>query len=82
MFDGSDYVHERDSIRLSTQLEKIKSYISDGEWYSLDNISAATNSPHSSVSAQLRNMRKPRFGGCIIEKQYMGNGLYHYRLNK
>ena len=39
-----------------------------------------TGDPESSISAQLRHMKKERFGGHAIEKGYLGNGLYTYRL--
>ena len=82
VFDGSDYVHERDSVRLTGQLKRIYEQIKDGEWYTLNAIAEGTEDPPASVSAQLRNLRKERFGGHIIEKKHLNNGLYIYRLVK
>jgi len=60
-FDGDDYTHDRDYIRLSTQLDRVYKVVSDGEWYTLAEIASKTNSPEASVSAQLRNLRKAKF---------------------
>jgi hypothetical protein len=80
-FDGSDYVSERDDARLTGQLLRVWNCISSGEWKTLHQISAETKDPEASISAQLRHLRKPRFGSHTIEKQYIGNGLYKYKLN-
>jgi hypothetical protein len=52
----------------------------DGEWRSLAEIERSTGDPPASVSAQLRHMRKPRFGAHIVSKRYAGDGLFLYRL--
>lgn len=80
-FDGADYVHERDSVRLTGQLLRVFDAIKDGNWYTLNAIAEVTEDPPASVSAQLRHLRKPRFGGYNIEKKHIENGLYVYRLN-
>ncbi len=79
-FDGSDYEHERDSQRLGNQYERVFSLMQDGKWRSLRSISDATGAPESSVSAQLRHMRKDRFGNHTVEKKHEGGGLYLYRV--
>lgn len=79
-FDGSDYQPPRDDKRLSKQYLRVFNYMKDGFWYTLAEIAKATGDPEASVSAQLRHARKPRFGGHTVEKKYMHNGLYIYRL--
>jgi len=79
MFDGSD-VTEADAPRLTGQLQRIYDYIKDGEWHTLQQIASTTGAPEASVSAQLRNLRKPRFGAHQITKTHVGEGLYLYRL--
>jgi hypothetical protein len=57
--------------------------MSDGYWRTLDEIAHATGDPHASISAQLRHLRKPRFGAYVVEKRHRGapaRGLYEYRL--
>lgn len=83
-FNGSDYSPRHDHARLTGQILRVFSYMRTGTWYTLHELAARTGDPHSSVSAQLRNLRKPRFGGFAIEKRYRGDrgdGLWEYRLN-
>lgn len=79
-FNGADYVPERDDVRLIPQHERIKAYMMDGRWRTLAAIAAATNTPEASVSAQLRHLRKARFGSHTIEREHIGGGLYQYRM--
>lgn len=79
-FDGDDYTPERDDPRLTAQQRRIWQVMSDGEWHTLAGIAFITRDPEASVSAQLRHLRKPRFGGHTIDRRHLGNGLYEYRL--
>lgn len=79
-FNGSDYVPSRDDARLSGQVERVFRCMADGQWRSLEQIAAATGDPQASISAQLRHLRKRRFGGHTVEKRYEGNGLFLYKL--
>jgi hypothetical protein len=36
--------------------------------------------PMQSISARLRDMRKTRFGGHIVERDYIEKGLFQYQL--
>lgn len=80
VFDGHDYVHERDSRRLSTQLEQIRDFMEGKDFLTLQEIADQTGHPHASVSAQLRNLRKEKFGSRTIERKHISNGLYSYKL--
>jgi len=82
-FNGSDYIHPIDSPRLSAQHLRIKTLMLDHSWRTLKEISYVTNDPEASISAQLRHLRKQRFGSFVIEKKSRGdreNGLYEYRV--
>lgn len=79
-FDGDDYIHNRDKARLTGQLHRIYFYIVDGKWVTLKQIAEFTGAPEASISAQLRNLRKERFGAHTIEKEFVENGIYRYRL--
>ena len=79
-FDGADYTRERDDERLTVQYRRIFALMRDGRWRTLHQIEAATGDPTPSISAQLRHMRKRRFGSHTVEKRYVENGLYEYRL--
>jgi hypothetical protein len=79
-FDGSDYLPERDDARLTGQLLRVWSAMEHGVWRTLDQLAEITNDPPASISAQLRHLRKPRFGAHQIQKEHLGNGLYRYRV--
>ncbi len=79
-FNGADYDPDRDDIRLTGQLRRIWEIVIDGRWYTLKDISIRTGDPEPSISAQLRHLRKPRFGSHIVEREYIANGLYNYRV--
>ena len=79
-FNGSDYNHDRDHHRLGNQLEKIYNLMKDGGFRTLQEISTVTGEPPASISAQLRHLRKERFGKNTINKHYLGEGLYSYQL--
>lgn len=79
-FDGADYVPQRDDRRLSGQLLRVWQAIQGREWLTLAEISERAEAPQASVSAQLRHLRKRRFGAHVIEREYRGGGLYAYRL--
>ena len=79
-FNGPDYEPKRDDKRLSAQTLRIFNLMSDGEWRTLGQIAEGTGDPESSISAQLRHLRKERFGSHTVEKEYLGDGLYQYRL--
>jgi uncharacterized protein (DUF2132 family) len=79
-FDGADYVPARDDQRLTDQLGRVWQVMASGSWQTLRQIAVATGDPEPSISAQLRHLRKPRFGAHTVERNYIGNGLYAYRL--
>jgi len=79
-FAGADYVPERDNPRLTGQLLRIWGVVKSGRWKTLAEISAKTGDPEASISAQLRHLRKPRFGGYEVEREMVKEGLYRYRV--
>ncbi len=79
-FNGADYQPDRDNPRLTSQLGRIFALMRDGRWRTLDQIESATGDPPASISAQLRHLRKPRFGSHTVEREYIADGLYRYRL--
>lgn len=79
-FDGDDYVPRRDDPRLTTQLQRIWNLMCDGRWRTLEAISASTGDPPASISAQLRHLRKSRFGAHEVGRRYLGRGLYEYQV--
>ena len=79
-FDGDDYVSRRDKPRLTLQIHQVRMYMENNDWLSVKQISDDLNFPEASVSAQIRNLRKEKFGNRIGERRYQGNGLYEFKL--
>lgn len=81
-FDGAAYDAARDHARLTGQIRRVFDVMRDGEWHTLPGIAAQASAPEASVSAQLRHLRKPRFGSFIVERRQKegGHGLWEYRL--
>lgn len=82
-FEGSNYNAEFDQKRLSGQIKRVFDLMKDGNYRTLSKIASATGDPESSISAQLRHLRKDRFGSHTLLKRSVGDrerGLYEYSL--
>lgn len=79
-FNGPAYEPVRDHARLSSQLDRIYSVMKDRQWRTLAAIEHATGYPQSSISAQLRHLRKDRFGGHTVNRRHVVGGLFEYQL--
>lgn len=80
LFDGDTIEPDRDDDRLFAQLKRVKALMSDGQWRTLAEISASVGDPQASVSARLRDLRKPRWGSMTVERKYKSRGLFQYRV--
>lgn len=80
-FDGATYQHARDHGRLASQLGEVLATVRNGAWWTLAALAFATGYPEASVSARLRDLRKAKFGGHIVERRYVSNGQFEYRLD-
>jgi len=83
MFAGDRYEPLVDEIRLTRQSLRIFRLMVDGEWRTLSEIQLETGDPPASISAQLRHLRKRRFGSHQVDKQRRGDdvsGVWEYRL--
>lgn len=81
-FDGKTYEPEHDQGRLSTQFDRVKGLMLDGKWRRLGEIRDEIGGSEAGVSARLRDLRKPRFGGFTVERRRLVGGIYEYRLLK
>lgn len=70
--------------RLLQQHEVIRELMLDGKWRSLAEIRGVTGHPEASISAQLRHLRKERFGAYRVEKRRIdgATGLWVYRVSR
>lgn len=78
-FNGPD-LQSTDTPRLEKQHERIKRVVSRGDWMSLTEIASITGDPEASISAQLRHLRKPRFGSYEVQRRRRTEGTYEYRV--
>ena len=85
MFNGPCYDPKSDQKRLTKQIDRVYSCMIDGTWRTLNEISDSTGDPQASISAQLRHLRKKKFGAYTVDKRSRGdrkNGLWEYKLYK
>jgi hypothetical protein len=67
----------------ATQLERVHKALQGRQWLTLIELHAVTGDPVSSISAQIRHLRKPEHGSHEIRKRRRGQsraGLYEYQL--
>ena len=81
-FDGPAYAPGIDQVRLARQIGQILFLMLDNQWRTLAEIEQATGYPQSSISAQLRHLREPRFGAYVVEKRRRvpQGGTWEYRV--
>jgi hypothetical protein len=80
MFDGSTYDDARDGERLGRQLAAVYQTMKDGEWVTLADLADIARGSVASVSARVRDLRKEKFGAHIVERRYVAEGVWEYRL--
>lgn len=83
-FNGPVYEPKFDKARLTGQIKRVYGLMIDGAWRTLDEIARATGDPHASISAQLRHLRKVKFGSFTVDKRPRGDrshGLWEYQLS-
>lgn len=80
LFDGVTYEPELDEARLTTQLQRVKAALLTGRWYTLAELAAVSGGSEAGVSARLRDLRKAKWGGYVIQRERVAGGLFRYRL--
>lgn len=83
-FAGPVYEESRDRARLARQIDCIRDHALDGEWRTVQKLTAELRKrhpfvgfPENSVQAQLRNLRKL---GYRVERRHVSGGIFQYRL--
>ncbi len=83
-FDGRTYDHRIDGRRLKGQLQIIREYMlaRAWQWVALDELERVTGYPGGSISARIRDLRKPKFGGYEVEgrRRKPQGGTWEYRV--
>ena len=72
---GPAFDPKKDGVRVGKQHEVIRDFmLTQNEWLTLAEIENAVDYPQASVSAQLRHLRKPKFGAYRVEKRRRTSG--------
>lgn len=79
-FGGKTFDPARDGSRLAAQLVAVKAVMADQRWRTLAELAAAVQAPEASVSARLRDLRKPQHGAYQVEREHVRRGLFRYRV--
>lgn len=85
-FDGETYEPKRDHARLTSQLERVRSIMLDGRKRTIREIYDLAQAlredggadSESGLTARIRDLRKPKFGGHIVKRESKGGGLHVY----
>jgi len=81
-FDGRTYDRALDYERLGKQARRVFDAMRDGGWHTLHDLARRTGDPEASISARLRDFRKPRWGQFVVERDRLTDesGTFVYRL--
>jgi hypothetical protein len=91
-FAGAAYVPSLDRARLALQVERVRVFMLRREWQTLREIKTGLEAihapsvfPESSISAQLRNLKKPPYSHRLENRRRAGvrgpgAGIWEYRL--
>ena len=78
--DGKTYAAPHDLFRLNAQAHRVYEFMFARDWVSLQEISRVTGDPEASISARLRDLRKPKFGAFIVNRRRRTQGTWEYQL--
>ena len=79
---GSTYDPQLDGQRLGEQGQAVFDLMKDGQWRTIAEIGLHVAGSQTGISARLRDLRKPEFGGHTVERRRMQSkvGVWEYRL--
>ena len=82
LFDGRTIAEDDTApARLTGQMQRVVAAVADGRWWTLEDLAgAAAPATEAAVSARLRDLRKPRWGSNIVEREHVGRGVWRYRV--
>lgn len=85
LIDGATYLSESDQVQLINQLRAVRDIMLDGVWRTVAELhQLLPTAPEPSISAQLRNLRKPKCGGYSVRKQLRAGStrLWEYQVSE
>ena len=81
LFDGPGLVPALDDERLDTQLARVYHALKNSGWWTLADLAKYSGGSEAGVSARIRDLRKPRFGGYSIARRRRTDTLWEYRMD-
>ena len=82
--DGETYEPVHDQVRLGKQALAVFELMRDGKWRTLREITEAIGGgSEAGVSARLRDFRKAKFGGHVVNRRRRGeeaSGIFEYQV--
>jgi len=71
-----------DMARIARQRKAVFDLMASGAWLTLAEVAEMTGHPEASVSARIRDFRKVKFGGHIVDRRRRraNGGQWEYRL--
>lgn len=79
-FSGKSVKTMKDHDRLEKQFVAIMRVMMDGKWRTVDEIHQLTGFLHTSISAQLRNLRKIGFGSHTVNPNERDRALWEFQV--
>ncbi len=81
VYTATSTLDPADLPRLASLLQRVKTLMLDGRWRTLAAIRAECGGSECSVSARLRDLRRPEHGGFVVEHERRANGTWFYRVD-
>lgn len=78
--DGKTFNPATDLHRLNAQAHRVYEFMWARDWVTLAEIARVTGDPEASISARLRDLRKPKFGGFTVNRRKRTQGTWEYQL--
>jgi hypothetical protein len=54
--------------------------MTDGRWWTLSELAERCGGTEAAISARIRDLRKAKFGGGVVERERVSGGLWRYRV--
>lgn len=85
-FGGQTFSPARDGKRLAAQFDAVREVMLEKQWRTLTELQTLVSDRYGivaslpAISARVRDLRKLKFGGYHVERDYVGAGLWRYRV--
>lgn len=80
IFDGPTYEPALDGERLGRQLDRVRDMLLGhrGEWFTISELQRVAGGSEAGVSARIRDLRKVRNGGHVVQRRRRAGGTWEY----